>query len=719
MSTSRVMPACSSTNTHDFDALDPESYTAHRLQHAFPDHLHQTSRRFFIGPIPEGWLNSNRKSWYRRRLELSTYSSKKASFIAAADAGLHHRTLTGLDGPSIAARMGFSFPQPEDVFDSASSADETLDVAEDEDPFQDIETRNIEPVPTNEIPRIIGIEGEDEDGNRIPKILPVSSDIGLDGTKDRRRAGGMQSARSPRRASSKTAQTHLSEMSSRPMTQQLEPLAEQEGDRQGPSSVRNSIAPSGSHDDVETSSRTALLAEEGQTSAGRSLQREDPAPMQDGSSYQLGRSETGVRFKLSEGVHHGRDRIENRAGRARNRVKRLRRNTLREGTIVKMERMLVRCEITMNQVPDDFDENESMKIESRVLEKWREFMIVARKSKNQDGADFRLQVYKTRVIPEIDDDTSTKKKPTHEIKLDPKSTRVNLYSSLDKTVVIWHPYKSGTRIFVMRPISTAHSVEWYTFLRDALGWRRPRTLHINVPDLDVVLKLDRPFEGLEAAGSNATDEETAIARAAAAEKAVAGQIISQCMDILKRDHEWSSVMKLWNETAKMGLAWKRYDRLEWVYGAHEQKMYGSMAMENSHDLELRPKKHFPTSTRGRKGKPHDEPPPIEGFLIRLTSQKGTQQRLGKAFFKRLYFSTHDQYLMFGRPAKATPPHPPRLATIGGDHVPSAREIVEKTPMMFNIEPYKIHNGEVPWLSSGDQATIKSHDREAVEEARRN
>ncbi|KAJ4525212.1 hypothetical protein HRR83_000888 [Exophiala dermatitidis] len=723
MSTSRVMPVGSSTTRgHDSNALDPDSYTAHRLKHAFPEHLHLTSRRFFIGPIPEGWLNSNRKSWYKRRLELSSYSSRQQSFRAAADGGAHHRTLTGLDGPSTAARMSFSFPQPEDVYDAASSAEESSAAEEVDDEPQVNEARNVEPISTNEIPLIVGIEDQDEEGNRVPKALPIPADTKFDGTSEHR--GGLRFARSPKPDSFKTAQEHLGGSSSKSVTplhryEHPDQPTDPESDPEEPPSNRGSFDPSGAtQEGIETSSRTALLAPEGEGLHDRSLQQHDPTPLQDESTYQLVRSNAGVRFKISEEVHQRRHQIENKASRAKHRVKRLRRDMLREGTIVKMERMLVRCEITKNQVPDEFDENESLKIESRVVEKWREFVVVARKSKKQDDVDFRLQIYKTRVIPEIEDE-KTKKKPLHEVKLDPKTTRVNLYSSLDKTVVIWHPYKAGTRIFVMRPISTAHSVEWYTFLRDALGWQRPDTLHVNVPDLDVVLKLEKPFEGLEAAGLNATDEETAIARTVAAERAVAGEIISQCMNMLRRDREWSSVIKLWQDTAKMGLAWKRYDRLEWVYGVHEQKMYGSMAMEHSHDLELRPKKHYPTSARGRKGKLHEEPPPIEGFLIRLTSQKGAHQRLGKAFFKRLYFSTHSQYLVFNRPAKATPPHPPRLATIGGNTVPSAREIVEKTPLMYDIEPYKLHNNEILWLSSGNPATVRSHDREAVEEARRN
>ncbi|KIX04164.1 uncharacterized protein Z518_07718 [Rhinocladiella mackenziei CBS 650.93] len=724
MSTTRAMPAGSLASTYD---LDPDSYTARRLKHATPEHLHLTSRRFFIGPIPEGWLNSNRKSWYKRRVELSSYSSRRATFRAAEDHGPHRRTLTGLDGPSTATRMSFSFPQPEDVFDEASSAGEMAD-AEEGDGDQETGTRNIEPLATNELLHSSGIEDEDIQGNIVPKAMPVSQDKGLDGTRDKRteNAKGDSCARSSRPGSYQTALEHTAG-GSKVQTASLKPRQlEQDTDQEDsdgtglPVSNRVSLQPGLAQVGLDASSRTALLAPEGEGSAVKSLQHHEPAPIYDEGIYQLGRANTGVRFKVSEGVSHGRRRIENKAVRARDRVadKRLRRNTLQEGTIVKMERMLVRIDITMQQVPEDFDENESLKTETRILEKWREFMVVTRKSKKQDSDDFRLQIYKTRVIPEIDDET-TKKKPKHEIRLDPNSTRVNLYSSLDKTVVMWHPYKNGTRIIVMRPSSTAHSVEWYTFLRDALGWQRPSSLQVNVPDLDVVLKLERPFEGLEAAGLDATDEETAIAQTVAAEKAVTGKIVSQCIGMLERDPEWSSVLKLWSETAKMGLAWKRYDRLEWVYGVNEQKMYGSMAMQRSHDLELRPKQHYPTLTYGRKGKQHEEPPPVEGFLIRLTSQRGVHQRFGKAFFKRLYFSTHNQFLMFSRPAKATPPHPPRLATIGGSNVPSSHEIVEKTPLMYDIEPYKLRDGDVSWLSSGNPISLQQHDRDALEEARRN
>lgn len=74
----------------------------------------------------------------------------------------------------------------------------------------------------------------------------------------------------------------------------------------------------------------------------------------------------------------------------------LRRRKIKDGLIVKMERMLVRVDTAGREVPDDFDENESQKIDSRVRDKWREYMVVCRHSESEDH-DFVLQMYKTRV----------------------------------------------------------------------------------------------------------------------------------------------------------------------------------------------------------------------------------------------------------------------------------------------------------------------------------
>lgn len=733
------MPVGSRTTNHELEDLGPESYTAHRLKHASPEHLNITTRRFFIGPIPDGWLRDNRKSWYKRRVELSTYSSRKASFNAAADQGTHQRTMTELGGPSTAARISFSFPQPQDVDEDPSESEWSRNDTDNTDSEgEDRLTTEIEPVATHDAQQMLGIT---DTGTSTPKALPVPRDKGMGGAltgrnpKDRRQ----ETLSPPKQESFHTANQHIDstdedEPQSGPSLV-VDPPSRYDSDDHGLSTSVRNFSQTGPASEIDTSSKTELLERENSprgnitTSALRptsakankkSMQQHAPGPIEnDDAETRIRRTNTGVRFKVSEGVANRQHRIQRRVESTRHRVftKSFRRDTLREGMIVKMERMLVRMDYTGQQVPEEYDENENLKIETRAIEKWREFMVVVRKSKTEDADDFRLQIYKTRVIPEIDND-SAGKKPAREVRLDPRTTHVNLYSSLDKTVVVWHPYRKGTRILIMRPSSTAHSVEWYTFLRDAMGWHRPQTLQVNVPDLDVSLRLDKPFDSLREAASEALDEDTAVTRTIEAEQAVARRVVAQCLGMLEKDPEWSAVLQTWNETAKMGLAWKRYDRLEWIHGATEQKMYGSMAMQKTHELELRPKEHYHTTVRGKKGVVHEEPTPVEGFLIRLTSQKGVSKRLGKTFHKRLYYYTQNQFLMFNQPAKSTPPHPPRLVTVAGSNIPTSTEILEKTPNTFEVEPFKLREGAISWLS-GSKDSVTQHDREAVEEARRN
>ena len=308
-------------------------------------------------------------------------------------------------------------------------------------------------------------------------------------------------------------------------------------------------------------------------------------------------------------------------------------------------------------------------------------------------------------------------------------------------------------IYILRPRSLANSVEWYTFLRNALGWDRPREVQVYVPDLSVTLYLENPFQELEAqrdaAQASSSFDEKLIMKTMQAEQAVAGNIIKRCMAMLKDNGEWAELLRKWSAAERMGLAWKRYDRLEWVHGINEQKMYGTVGMQRSHDLELRPKQHYPTTLKiedaeishkygggtrtgglynrladgnGRVGSSSPpsmtEPSPVEGFLIRLTSQRGRDRRMGRMFYKRLYFSTHSQYLCFSRPAYAIPPPPPKLPMTEHSTIPSTRQITENMPLIYAIVPFRLADGEIAWLQSGNSSTRTAHDRDAFDEAER-
>ena len=403
----------------------------------------------------------------------------------------------------------------------------------------------------------------------------------------------------------------------------------------------------------------------------------------------------------------------------RNRFSQWRRPKSKPGLMIKSEKMLVRVDYTRGQLLPDYDENASLGSETRTIEKWRELIVVCRKTTDQN-AEFVIQLYKTRVIPAIEQ-ADGKKRWAYEIPLVRKITNLNLYSSLDKTIVLWTTYKKGTRIFILRPRSSASSVEWYTFLRSSLGWKRSSSLRVNVPDLNVTLQLTNPFEEPVVPDSvieDARKDPNTMMSLVDSKRTIASTIVRRCMEMLAKSPEWSNVTDAWLRQEKMGLAWKRYDRLEWVHGINEQKMYGTIAMERSHDLELRPKQHYPTTVTPSGQDTLEEPPPVEGFLIRLTSQKGREKRFGKMFSKRSYFSTHNQYLCYCRPSKAMVPAPPELPKAQGENIPNLDQIAEKIPLIYAVNPFPIQNAQIQWLATKDTRSPEEHDQYAFEETER-
>jgi hypothetical protein len=241
-----------------------------------------------------------------------------------------------------------------------------------------------------------------------------------------------------------------------------------------------------------------------------------------------------------------------------------------------------------------------------------------------------------------------------------------------------------------------------------------------VPDMSVSLRVDNPFQGLELDEGD-DDEESAAEWVAAKERVVAQQIIDRCLTQLKSMPEWEGVIDTWARHNRIGLAWKRYDRLEWIYGVNERKMYGTIALARHMDLELRAKEHYPTQSKTRKGKQLTEPPAVEGFLVRLTSQKGVHQRMGRLFFKRLYFHTHDQFLVYSQPAKADPPPPPKMPSTTNSTVPSSHQISEQIPLIYAVNPYPVDDGHIAWLKEGHSGTAETrrhHDEVALDEYKR-
>ncbi|KAL9104290.1 MAG: hypothetical protein Q9163_000731 [Psora crenata] len=712
---------------NDSYEIDPTSHTALRLQHASPEHIHLTTRRCFIGPIPEGWLKSHRKSWYRHYVA-KNYTSKAATFTAPSNISYLRQT-SGLDRPSASAAFGPSFPQPDDVDEEEEGTDVAGEAQGDENDsnreedlsqleansavFQDDVNRDAAGTSTGDRNFSHPHSQQRKDNSETDKanvhITSLSSVRSATRKRTfRERLTSSSSAKSAPSSSFHTAPESPAVVRQQPGLEVPQSQPEWLGSDQ---QTRSSYGGSSNPINVN-SSTTALLPQAERSENERPLAGSHKRAMQERSSK--AEAPGVVRFKVSDTPGHSAAKIDQNARRRS--WRRLRQGQKHPGEIVKMEKMLVRVDSTMHELPPDYDENDSLRTEARTVEKWREFVVVCRESTNQE-AEFSIQMYKTRVIP-AKEQTHVQKRSTHEIPLAHKSTRVNLYSSLDKTLVIWVPWKKGTMIYILRTRSPASAVEWYTFIRQSLGWKRSTKLQVNVPDLSVSLQLENPFGELEASitAALAANSDQAALKTAETEKAVARKIIQQSLKTLEGNPEWEDVLAAWLGRGNIGLAWKRYDRLEWVHGANEQRMYGTLAMQRTHELELRPKIHYPTDTRTKK-EPLTEPPPVEGFLIRLTSQKGQVRRLGKMYFKRLYFTTHNQYLCYCRPAKALPPPPQRLPSTSDARVPSASAILDNSPLIFAVNPYPEQDGQIEWLTK-NAASKQQHDTDAHKEADR-
>ncbi|KAJ4289250.1 hypothetical protein N0V90_011592 [Kalmusia sp. IMI 367209] len=734
--------------------LSPDSYTAQRLQHATPEHLHLTSRRFFIGPIPEAWLKTHRRDWYKHHLHIN-YSTRTSTFSATDRRGSRDRRLTGLEGPSSSALFQHSFPQPEDV--EVEDAEDAEDGQEGQTSGEQTAKAQSQSPPALQIPRASthkdDVQAPDEDEFVDAESEPDEDLRVYTHQQESETSFDPTATQKSRRASSKSFVTASSIPTSSaadnsgegsPPEEQAQasglqvPTGSEATGSKSPDkrlllteSATGGPAPASGEPSVDAVSTTSLLRKADSHKApldttaappsrgilARVKRRSENASSDStGSALEragesLSRRKSNLRNLVKFDIPEDSKRasIHLRAKQAQMTVQRastkLRRRKIKDGLIVKMERMLVRVDTAGREVPDEFDENASQKIESRVKDKWREYMVV---------------------IPEIEEPNASKQ-AAYEIPLGRKITKVNLYSSLDKSVVVWMPISRGTRIFIMQARTASNAVEWYTFLRNVMGWRRASELQINIPDMSVSLRISDPFQKLEASQNEAqeandSDDEEAILKTMQEEQAVANSLIVQCLEQLEDSPEWADILDSWTKNQRIGLAWKRYDRLEWIHGLNERKMYGTIAMAKSHELELRPKTHYPTTAVTRKKhRTLTEPVPVEGFLVRLTSQRGRARRLGLMYHKQLYFATHDQFLVFSRPTNSTPPPPPKLPASDRIAIPSARAFREQTPDTWAINPYPVRDDQVEWLLegySGNPETRRLHDEDAADEARR-
>ncbi|KAK9325461.1 Pleckstrin homology domain-containing protein [Lipomyces orientalis] len=401
---------------------------------------------------------------------------------------------------------------------------------------------------------------------------------------------------------------------------------------------------------------------------------------------------------------------------------------LQRGQVVKIDRVLVGIKsANVRTLPSDF--NESDHVHLSVVERAREYIAVARYL-GEEQAPFILQLYKTLTVPAIvSDGTSTS--IAYTIPLDRKIVNINLFSSLDKSLALWKASDDNakgdpkTTLYVMRFRAPSTSIAWYGFIRSVLGGKVVKDLIVQVPDLEASLRIAIPWDEIRRhnlrrlaetrrRGNDLGEPERTHEsyEEAMPVTRIADYAISTALDILERVPAYRDTVTYWREHERLGLAWRRYDRVEWLHDVNEQHMYAAWALRKTHELELRPKVHYPTlaPSPNTVAQSLAEPPPIEGFLIRLTQHSGNSTHYGRLYYKQFYFMCHDNMLVFCRPHHATPPafeKPFSLTDSAGSRT-----------FIHEFTPYPIKDGHIEWLDSSrvrDPHKLKELDEIALSE----
>lgn len=450
------------------------------------------------------------------------------------------------------------------------------------------------------------------------------------------------------------------------------------------------------------------------------------------------------------------------------------------GEAIRFEHILVTIKSTDNGVlvPNDFNEAET--IDTRILERWKEYIVVARKTADPDKP-LVIQFYSSRNIKLIDPDLKPASKHDFHIS---KDVTAKLYSTLDKTVAVWNSSGAsqinskgknkdkGTKIYIFCTRTHYASTKLFAFFRKCLGTKQPSSISLSIPDLTLKLDIPIPWNTIfkyhvsylnniqKDEMLSYSDLKSVLVRGTPIIVYILASVLKKLVsiDVIRDDFLDMFISQ------KVGLAWRRYDRLEWVRESMDESIHSGWVLYSSHDLEMRPKAHYPSQVTFDDRAKMEEPIPVEGFLVRLSRWNGKiskkhqkeysdwvkQQNhdtnstsggrdvnnsdVNALFYKKLYFHCHDNLLFFSNPKRSVPPAPPNITnaellsqdvaygetTQNSSAFPisfqnqstsnpsSSNEPIE-LPIVYETRPYKNDkNEEIEWLNDSNSTAKHAH-----------
>lgn len=274
--------------------------------------------------------------------------------------------------------------------------------------------------------------------------------------------------------------------------------------------------------------------------------------------------------------------------------------------------------------------------DARIRDRWKEYYVVIRKSHGGSNPDTPLtfEFLKDRTIKRFSSPSENPplmpasslgasnffRNGVLDFELCLSKCSINFYNYLDKSICISVPESAKeryftspnyidnkfVRLYIFKSISLVESVDWYLFLKSFYVSLSTRVINVFIPSLELDVTIEVPLETYENFLKQSKKRKVFILEFKNNNynykvSTPTNYIIHIVLQRLKDIQQNFPVIKQWFETinnnsTKIGLAWKYFDRLEWIIDVNQNLVSQYFALDfNSLVLEII--SNYPTTVR--------------------------------------------------------------------------------------------------------------------------
>ncbi|CCE79565.1 Piso0_001641 [Millerozyma farinosa CBS 7064] len=375
------------------------------------------------------------------------------------------------------------------------------------------------------------------------------------------------------------------------------------------------------------------------------------------------------------------------------------------GEILKIDKMLVMVKETYNFTEiHDFNENEPC--DARVYERWKEYIVVIRKTE-EDSTPLCIQMYDRY------DDTSFER-PSFQFSLS-YSVSAQFYSSLDRSISISVPNSNGLRVYILKCADRLTSIKWLYFIKQYLCNEFTSVFRITLGGLNLKLDIYVPERLLVDQFHDDNDlKVTQLVKGYSVQHATLVEYLKErVLDEVSKLRGKSPAAETWlSNTKHPWFCFRQYDRIEWIIDNGRILSMKYPLLSDSYEFEMREREFAAKSVTIENEATFVEPIPVEGFLARLTNISGYERNFLKTFHKVSYFFSCGSVLFFTKFFRAVPPSPENVFI--HDKNESGKRL--SLPIVYEHNPFPLDESDhIAWL---DSDKFEHYDQLALEEFER-